>query len=65
MVNVEPSPSTDCDGDLTAVVRRDVSNDRQAEPGAAGVAAAGPVDAIEPLEDAVDVACAESRHPCR
>ncbi len=32
-----------------------MSDDRQAEAGAAGVAAAGAVDAIEPFEDPVDV----------
>ena len=41
---------------VAAVVGGDVADDRQAEPGAAGVAAAGPVDAVEALEDAVEVA---------
>ena len=43
-------------GDLAAVVGGDVADDGQAEPGAAGVAAAGPVDPVEALEDAVEVA---------
>ena len=43
-------------GDVAAVVGGDVADDRQAEAGAAGVAAAGPVDAVEALEDAVEVA---------
>ena len=39
-----------------AVVGGHVAHDRQTEAGAAGLAAAGPVDAVEALEDAVEVA---------
>ena len=46
-----PPPATT--RDLAAVVGRDVAHDRQSEPGAAGVAAAPLVDAVEALEDAV------------
>ena len=38
------------------MVRGDVADDREPEPRAAGVAAAGLVDPVEALEDAVDVA---------
>ena len=55
-MNVEPSPSRDCDGDLAAVRLRDVADDRETETGAAGVAAARPVDAVEALEDALEIA---------
>ena len=44
------------DGDLAAVGLRDVAHDRQTEPGAAGVAAARPVDPVEALEDPLEVA---------
>ena len=54
--NVLPSPSTDVDGHVAAVVAGDVAHDRQAETRAAGRPAARPVDAIEPLEDTVEVA---------
>ena len=54
--NVEPSPSSDDDQHLAAVVRGDVADDRQPEPGAAGRRGCGPVDAVEALEDAVEVA---------
>ena len=53
------------DQHLAAVVRGDVTHDRQAEAGAAGVAAAGLVDAIEALEHPVEVAARESRCPGR
>ena len=55
-MNVEPSPSRDSHGDVAAVRLRDVAHDREPEPGAAGVAAARPVDAVEALEDAFEVA---------
>src|SRR5690606_1634002 len=48
--------------DLAVVVRGDVANDRQAEPGAAGRSAAGSVDPVEALEDAVEVALRDA-HP--
>ena len=51
------------DGDLAAVGLRDVAHDREPEAGAAGVAAAGPVDAVEALEDALEVAASGCR--CR
>ena len=54
-VNVEPTPSTRLDRHRAAVVGGDVAHDGQAEAGAAGLAAAGPVDAVEALEDAVEV----------
>src|SRR5690606_13596936 len=43
------------DPDLAAVRQRHVAGDRQAQPGAAGVAAAGGVEPGEPLEDALAV----------
>ena len=43
-------------GDLAAVRLGDVADDRQPEPGAAGVAAAGAVDPVEAFEDALEVA---------
>ena len=55
-VNVEPSPSDDCTSDLASVVGGHVAHDGQPEPGAARLAAAGPVDAVEALEDPVEVA---------
>ena len=42
--------------DLAVVVGGDVAHDRQTEPGATGVPAARPIDAVEPLEDPVEVA---------
>src|SRR5699024_341320 len=42
-------------GDLSAVVARDVLDDRQAQPGAAGGPGAGAVDPEEALEDAFQV----------
>ena len=42
-------------GDVAAVGGGDVLDDREPEAGAAGGAVAGRVDAVEPLEDAVDV----------
>ena len=50
-------------GDLATVHLGDVADDREAEAGAAGVAAARPIDAIEPFEDALEVAASGSR--CR
>ena len=44
------------DRDLAAVRLRDVADDRETETGAAGVAAARPVDAVEALEDALEIA---------
>ena len=41
---------------LAAVVGGDVAHDRQPETGAAGLAAAGPVDPVEALEDPLEVA---------
>ena len=55
-VNVEPSPSLRLDRHLAAVVAGDVADDGQAEAGAAGVPAAGPVDPVEALEDPLEVA---------
>ena len=46
--------------DLAAVVGGDVADDRQAETGAAGLAAAGPVDPVEALEDALEVALGDA-----
>ena len=43
-------------GDVAAVRLRDVAHDRETEPGAAGVAAARAVDAVEPLEDPFEIA---------
>ena len=51
------------DRDLAVVVAGDVADDGQAEAGAAGVAAAGPVDPVEALEDPLEVAGAGCR--CR
>ena len=48
-------PSLAPHGDLAAVVGGDVLDDRQAEPGAAGGAGTGRVDAVEALEDALQV----------
>src|SRR3979490_2346055 len=42
------------------VVHGNVANDRQPETGAAGVATACPVDAVEPLENAVEVSLRDS-----
>ena len=42
------------------MVRGDVADDGQAEPGAAGVAAAGAVDPVEALEDALEVAAGDA-----
>ena len=55
-MNVEPSPSRGLDPHLAAVVAGDVAHDREAQAGAAGLAAAGPVDPVEALEDALEVA---------
>ena len=44
------------DAHLAAVVAGDVADDGQAEAGAAGLAAAGPVDPVEALEDPLEVA---------
>src|SRR3954468_10463403 len=44
------------DGDAAAVVVGDVADDGEAEAGAARVSGTGAVDAVEPLEDAVEVA---------
>ena len=44
------------DGDVAAVRLGDVADDREPEPGAAGAAAAGLVDAVEALEDPLEVA---------
>ena len=55
-VNVEPSPSWDSTGDVAVVVAGDVADDGQAETGAAGLPAAGPVDPVEALEDPLEVA---------
>ena len=62
-MNVEPSPSRDDTEHLAAVVRGHVAHDGQAEAGAAGVAAAALVDAVEALEDALEVAAPGCR--CR
>src|SRR5205085_9497304 len=43
------------DGDRAPVVGGNVTDDRQAQPGAAGLPAAGPVDAVEALEDPFEV----------
>ena len=44
------------DGDLAAVGLRDVADDREPESGAAGLAAARPIDAVEALEDPFEIA---------
>src|SRR5690606_27197049 len=41
---------------LAVVVGGDVADDGEPEPGAAGLPAAGPVDPVEALEDALEVA---------
>src|SRR5690606_24917411 len=41
--------------DLAVVVLDDVAHDGQPEPGAAGLAAAGPIHPVEPLEDPLEV----------
>ena len=41
----------------------DVTDDGEAEAGTTGVAAAGPIDAIEPLEDAIEVAGGDADAP--
>jgi hypothetical protein len=48
--------------DLAAVVRRHVTNDRQSQPGSARLARAGPIDAVETLEYAIEIPCRYS-HP--
>ena len=48
------------DSDLADVVRGDVADDREAEPCAAGLSAAGTVDSVEPLEDALEVALGDA-----
>ena len=47
--------------DVAAVVGRDVAHDRQAEARPTGVAAARLVDAVEALEDPVEVAARDAR----
>src|ERR1700716_446872 len=42
------------------VVQGNVANDRHPETGAAGVATAGPVNAVEPLENSVEVSLRDS-----
>ena len=59
-VNVEPSPSRGLDPDLAPVVAGDVADDGEAEAGAAGLAAAGPVDPVEALEDPLEVAARDA-----
>ncbi len=51
------------DPDLAGVVAGDVADDGEPEAGAAGLAAAGPVDPVEALEDALEVAARGCR--CR
>ena len=55
-VNVVPSPS--CDSTVTSppCALRDVAHDREPEPGPAGLAASGAVDAVEALEDPLEIA---------
>ena len=54
-MKVEPTPSIDSTRHLATVVAGDVTDDREAEPGAAGRPRPCPVDPVEPLEDAVEV----------
>ncbi len=60
---LEPSPSTDAPH-LATVVRRHVTHDRQPEPGAAGRRGSCPVDPVEALEDAVEVARRDAERRC-
>ena len=50
-----PFPFTGLDGDVAAVRLRYVAHDCQAETGAAGLAAARAIDAVEALEDPGEV----------
>ena len=60
---VVPRPSSLVDRDLAAVVLGDVAHDRQAEPGAAGLARARLVDPVEAFEDPGQVALRDARSP--
>ena len=51
MVKVLPTPRRAFDRDVAVVGLDDVLDDGQAQAGAAQLAAAGPVDAVESLED--------------
>ena len=52
---VDPSPSIELTRHPPAVVARHVTDDRQTETGTAGLPRAGPVDAVEALEDPVEI----------
>ena len=54
-MNVLPTPERAFDGHAAAMGLHDVLDDGQPQAGAAQLAAAGPIDAIEPLEDARQV----------
>ena len=56
-LKVDPSPSRDSTSTSPLVVGGNVTDDRQPEPGPAGLAAPALVDPVEALEDAVEVAC--------